>query len=257
MMRRIHTRLAVSNAARRTVADHFPGDYEIVPNGVDVERFRRRSTPPPEMLGDDPLVLFVGRLDPRKGIDRLIRAMALVRRRSPARLVIVGDGPERSRLAAVAAATDVPVTIVGRVSDEALPAYYQAADVVCSPALGGESFGIVLLEAMAAARAVVATRIEGYAELVADAGCARLVEVDDVEALAHEVGVLIDSPDLRRILGAKGAAFVHRYDWSTIAGRLESIYVDLANGTSGQNEYGRPGLNASEASDRFDRPLTR
>jgi phosphatidylinositol alpha-mannosyltransferase len=141
--------------------------------------------------------------------------------------MIVGEGPDRSALAAAAHDAGVNATFAGRVSDDILPAYYQAADVVCSPALGDESFGIVLLEAMAAERPIIATRIEGYAELVGDAGCARLVGIDDQDALAHEIASLLADPGLRRTLGARGAVLVRDYDWSTIAARLESIYMNL------------------------------
>jgi phosphatidylinositol alpha-mannosyltransferase len=232
LMRRIGTRLAVSDAARRTVARDFPGAYEVVPNGIDVDRFRHSAARPAAM--PDPLrfVLFVGRLEPRKGVDRLIRAMTIVQQDAPdARLVIVGDGPDRAALEATARDAGVDVTFTGRVSDDVLPAYYRAAEVVCSPALGGESFGIVLLEAMAAERPIIATRIEGFVELLARSGSARLVDVDDSVALAREITSLLAAPELRRTLGACGAAFVRDYDWSTIARRLESIYLALAEGS--------------------------
>jgi phosphatidylinositol alpha-mannosyltransferase len=152
--------------------------------------------------------------------------MTLVQRRAPdARLVIVGDGPNRTALEATARGAGLDVTFTGRVSDEVLPAYYRAAEVVCSPALGGESFGIVLLEAMAAQRPIVATQIEGYAELVRDAGCARLFAVNDPSALAREITSLLDDSGLCRQLGERGAAFVRRYDWMVIARHLETIYV--------------------------------
>jgi phosphatidylinositol alpha-mannosyltransferase len=154
--------------------------------------------------------------------------MSIVQQHAPdARLVIVGDGPDRGALEAVAREASVEATFTGRVSDDILPAYYRAAEVVCSPALGGESFGIVLLEAMAAERPIVATRIEGYMELLSGSGSARLVEVDDSAALAHEITSLLGAPLLRRALAARGAAFVRDYDWTTIARRLEAIYLTL------------------------------
>ena len=188
LMRRIRTRLAVSGAAQRTVARDFPGRYEIVPNGIDVDRFRAPAARPAAMPDQSRFVLFVGRLEPRKGVDRLIRAMTIVQAHTPdARLVIVGDGPDRGALEALAREAGIGATFAGRVPDGLLPAYYRAADIVCSPALGDESFGIVLLEAMAAERPIVATRIDGYAELLAQAGSARLVAVDDAAALAREI----------------------------------------------------------------------
>jgi phosphatidylinositol alpha-mannosyltransferase len=112
---------------------------------------------------------------------------------------------------------------------------------------------------MAAERPIVATRIEGYEELLADAGTARLAAVDDPSALANEITSLLEAPALCRILGARGRLFAANYDWDTIARRLESIYLNAVSGseTSGQNEYGSCGLNASDASERFERPLTR
>jgi phosphatidylinositol alpha-mannosyltransferase len=238
LMRRISTRLTVSGAARRTVARDFPGDYQILPNGIDVERFRRSTARPAAMPDHLRFVLFVGRLEPRKGADGLIRAMTIVQQHAPdARLVIVGDGPDRAALEATARESGVEVRFTGRVSDDALPAYYQAAELVCSPARGDESFGIVLLEAMAAERPIVATRIEGFTDLLAEAGSARLVDVDDTAALANEITILLDAPELRRTLGMRGGMFVRDYDWTEIAGRLESIYLTLGYAaTSGRNE---------------------
>ena len=151
--------------------------------------------------------------------------------------MIVGEGPDRTRLETAARDASIDAQFTGRVSEDALPSYYLAADVVCSPALGDESFGIVLLEAMAAGRPIVATRIEGYAELLAGAGSARLVEADDPAALAREITLLLDAPELSRTLGARGAAFARGYDWSEVARRLESIYASACRmATSGWNE---------------------
>ena len=229
LMRRVRVRLAVSDAARRTVARHFPGEYEIMPNGINLSRFQQPAARPPDMPQGHPHVLYVGRLEPRKGVDRLIRAMAIVRKHLPAtRLVIVGDGPDRMSLEVAARQADVAAHFVGRVPEAALPGYYQAADLVCSPALGDESFGIVLVEAMAAGRPIVATRIAGYEELVADAGCAKLVAADSPEELAREIAQLIGDPREARALGARGASFAGRYDWPAIASRLVAIYLSLS-----------------------------
>src|SRR5260221_1209152 len=234
LMRRVRPRLAVSESARRTVERHFPGRYEIVPNGIDVNRFCQPGARPAAMPDHLRSVLFVGRLEPRKGVDRLIQAMRSVRRDAgDARLVIVGDGPERGRLTTVAREAGIDAQFMGRVSEAELPSYYQSADVMCSPALGDESFGIVLLEAMAAARPIVATRIEGYAELLAGTGSARLVEADDPAALAREITLLLHAPELGRALGTRGRAFARAYDWSQIARQLESIYASTCGiGTS-------------------------
>ena len=226
LMRRIARRLAVSDAARRTVARHFPGEYDVVPNGIDVARFRAPAARPDEMTGPGPHVLFVGRLEPRKGLEHLIDAMAQLHAQPPGvRLVVVGDGPARASLAARARGEGVDALFAGHVPDERLAAYYRSAEIVCSPAVGGESFGIVLLEAMAAGRPVVATAIAGYAELVGD-GCAgvRLVRPGDPAGIARELIALLRDDGERARLGAQGAAFAARFDWSVVARRLEAIY---------------------------------
>jgi phosphatidyl-myo-inositol alpha-mannosyltransferase len=180
------------------------------------------------MARQRPYVLFVGRLEARKGVDHLIRAMPQVQHRvADVTLVVVGDGPDRERLIALASQAGATVQFLGRIPDEDLPAYFQAADVVCAPALGGESFGIVLLEAMACAKPLVASRIEGYAALVDGAKCARLVAPGDADGLSNELVWLLESEDRRRSLGEHGAAFVRDYDWSTIATRLETVYRRL------------------------------
>ena len=225
LMKRVRARLAVSEAARRTVAEHFPGDYEVVPNAIDVDRFAAPCPRPEAMRTDQRHVLYVGRLEPRKGVDRLVRAMAAVQRRaSDVRLVIVGDGPDRPALESQARELNVDALFAGRVGDASLPGYYQAADIACSPALGDESFGIVLLEAMAAGRPIVATNIAGYAELLESAGCARLADVDSPESLAREICALLENPEPARQMGERGAAAARRYDWSVVAKRLEKIY---------------------------------
>jgi phosphatidylinositol alpha-mannosyltransferase len=225
LIKRVGVRLAVSEAAKRTVADQFPGDYEVVPNAIDVDRFATAAPRPGEMAPDRRHVLYVGRLEPRKGVDRLIHAMATVQQRaSGVQLVIVGNGPDRASLESLARELNVAAIFARNVSDADLPGYYRSADLVCSPALGDESFGLVLLEAMAAGRPIVATNIAGYAELLERTGGARLADVDDPASLAREIFVVLDSPELARTLGQRGALAARLYDWSVIAKRLEEIY---------------------------------
>lgn len=228
LIRRVDVRIAVSEAARRTVAAHFPGDYEIVPNAIDVDAFRAPRRRPPAIVAGTLHVLYVGRLEPRKGVDHVIRAMIDVQRDLPqARLIVVGDGPEREALVALARTTGAQVDFAGRVDDEELPAYVQASDVVCSPATGGESFGIVLLEAMACEKPIVASRIEGYETLVGDADCGTLVPAGDAHAIGAALVSLLGDGNLRRTFGAHGLQAARAYDWPVIARRLDAIYQRL------------------------------
>jgi phosphatidylinositol alpha-mannosyltransferase len=222
IVNRLRARIAVSEAARRTVARFFPGDYEIVPNGVDVERFRLKQ-PRPSLLTHGSTVLCVGRLEPRKGVATLIEAMACVRRELPdVVLVLVGDGPDREALRAFAHGLHVRVEFANSVANDELPAYYQAADVVCAPALGGESFGIVLIEALAAGTPVVASRIDGYVAAAGETPCVRWAAPGDSAALAS---ALITALQTRRTMSPDAALHIaSAYDWTMVAARLLHIY---------------------------------
>jgi phosphatidyl-myo-inositol alpha-mannosyltransferase len=224
LARRLRARIAVSDAAKRTVEPHLPGDYEIVPNGIDVGRFATARDKPAVFAADRRYVLYVGRLEPRKGVETLVRAMPAVQRQASVRLIVAGEGPQRTALEELARRIHADVHFAGRIADLELPAYYRAADIVCSPALGGESFGVVLLEAMAAGKPIVASRIDGYEALVGPIGCARLVAPGDATALAHELGWLLESPARCHELGARGAAAARDFDGEAVARRLEVIY---------------------------------
>jgi phosphatidylinositol alpha-mannosyltransferase len=223
--RRIAARIAVSDAARRTAARYFPGEYEIIPNGIELRRFQTPRPRPARV--DAPAVVCVGRLEPRKGAATLIRAMAEVRRQVPgATLVMVGDGPEAGTLERLARDTAARVTFVGKVPDDELPAYYQSANVVCAPALGGESFGIVLLEALAAGKQVVASRIEGYVSAVGQNRSVTFVAPGDVTSLARALVACLARPD--EAPPDDGVRLAAEHDWARIAERLLAVYRRVA-----------------------------
>jgi phosphatidylinositol alpha-mannosyltransferase len=233
LMARIARRIAVSESARETVAAHFPGTYDVVPNGVDVDALRQPRRPPAVIGEGRRHIVYVGRLEPRKGVEHLVEAMARLRERRPdARLIVVGDGPARPLLESAARERRLDAVFVGRVGDDALPGYFQSADIVCSPALGGESFGIVLLEALACEKPIVATRIDGYAALVGNSGCGRLVPPGDSAALAAALDQLLCDDVERRRCGARGLEVARRYDWAVIARRLEAIYEEARDSRS-------------------------
>src|SRR5262249_30493171 len=142
----------------------------VVPNGVDVERFRPGLAPLDRYRDPTPNVLFVGRHDPRKGLPELVRACArLAREKIAFRLIVVGDGALRGRIERMARAMlGDRVRFEGRVEHVDLPRYYASADIFCSPARGGESFGMVLAEAMASGLPVVASDLPGYRTLLSD-----------------------------------------------------------------------------------------
>jgi phosphatidylinositol alpha-mannosyltransferase len=227
--RKLDGKIAVSNPARDFVHKYFGGEYRIIPNGVDPSRFNP-DNPPMEELADGTLnVLFVGRPDPRKGLEYLIRAMETVRSRtrSGVRLVVVGDGPKRAMYEAMANPQHKDsVLFLGSVSRDMLPRYFSSAHVFCSPATGNESFGIVLLEAMASGVPVVASDIPGYRTVVANGEEGFLTKPSDHEAMAKAILLLLDDAKLREEMGAKGRQKALRYSWANVAEQTEQYYFE-------------------------------
>lgn len=225
--RRLDGRIVVSDAALSFVSRYFPGEFRIIPNGVDVGRFR--DARPLERFKDDKLnVLFVGRLEKRKGLKYLLRAIPTVREHVPnTRFIIVGDGPLRhgyERLVERAGWPDVH--FMGRVPDAALPAYYATADVFCAPNLGSESQGIVLLEALASGAPTVASDIAGYRTVIRDGIEGVLAPPQDHEQLAWAICHLLTSPGERLRLRNLGRLRAEVYSWERVAGRVEAYYLE-------------------------------
>jgi phosphatidyl-myo-inositol alpha-mannosyltransferase len=229
--RKLHGHITVSSAAREFVGEYFPADYRVIPNGIDFPRFNRRY-PPLEHLADDrPTVLFVGRLEKRKGLKFLLRAWPHVLQRHPdARLVVVGRGRPLEgyrRFAARQGWSPADVVFAGYVPAEDLPRYYQSCDVFCAPNTGQESFGIVLLEAMAAGAAIVASDIPGYRDVVANGEQGLLVEPQNSGALADAVCRLLANPELRASMRHAGQTKAQAYDWPRVASEVLDYYSEV------------------------------
>ena len=228
---KLHGKIAVSKPALDYISCHLPGDYRIIPNGIDVEHFSSDG-PKREELTDGKLnILFVGRLEKRKGVGYLLHACARVKKQIPNfRLVIVGPGT-RFRPGYEKLANDMQLDVVftDLVPNTELPAYYRSADIFCAPATGGESFGIVLLEAMASGKPVVATDIEGYASVLTHGEEGLLVPPANKEALALALLSLLDDESLRRQMGAKGKLKAEEYGWANVAQKIMDYYTSLAN----------------------------
>jgi len=232
--RKLHGKIAVSKPARDFVSSYFPDDYDIIPNGIDPERFSP-TVPPIEELSDDKLnILFVGRLEKRKGLRYLLAAYGQVKRELPnTRLIVVGPrvGVRREYERMVSQAGLEDVLFTGYVSEEELPRYYRTCDVFCTPATGEESFGIVLLEAMAAGKPIVATDIEGFATVMTNGVEGLLVPTADEQALASSLIHLLADESLRQEMGARGRRKAEEYSWRNIANRLIDYYAGFLHGT--------------------------
>jgi phosphatidylinositol alpha-mannosyltransferase len=216
MMRRLAISTAVSEEAKRQVTLTFGGECEILPNGVDVPLLAHGPVAP----SGAPAIVFVGRHERRKGLAVLLDAFAGLERN--AELWVIGDGPEQATLRA----RGVPrVHWLGRVTEEEKYACLRGATIACFPALEGESFGVVLLEAMAAGTAVVASDIDGYRTVSrADHDEALLVPPGDTEMLRVGLRDLLDHPDRRARLVAEGARRADEFSMEHLAERFLPLY---------------------------------
>ncbi len=227
--KKLHGLVAVSQPAREFVAEYFPGDFRLIPNGVDFSRFAAPIEPPPQLADGRLNVLFVGRLEKRKGVKHLLRAWNYVRRQfSDARLVVVGEGRPREGYERYAQSRGWDeVVFTGYVSDSDLVRYFQSCDVFCAPSTGQESFGIVLLEAMAAGRPIVASNIPGYDEVVTKDVEGILVEPKNETELATALVRLLADPAKRRKMGRAGQRKARQYSWDKIAQRVLAYYGEV------------------------------
>ncbi|MFL5768049.1 MAG: glycosyltransferase family 4 protein [Actinomycetota bacterium] len=220
--RRVDVRIAVSRAAEAFVAPRIGGPFEIVPNGVDVESFanaRPADLPPCTMM------LFVGRLHPRKGFPDAVRAFAILAPRfADLRLAVIGSGRERNAVDELAPDLRRRVLLLGTLGTERWARYAAVADVFVAPNRGGESFGMILTEAMAAGLPVVASDIAGFDEVVADGVDGILVPPADPPALAAAVGRVLEDPDLAAGLAAAGRKKAESFSWPNVTDRIASLY---------------------------------
>jgi phosphatidylinositol alpha-mannosyltransferase len=224
-MNKIDERIAVSSAARHFVSTYFPGEYRIIPNGVDVD-FYANAKPFPEFRDGKTNILFVGRLEPRKGAMYLLEAYAKLKPTHPnTRLIICSLGPQFGKMRRFVQEKGVQdVFFAGRPDDIDKARFYKTADIFCAPSTGQESFGIVLLEAMAAGCAVVASDIHGYKRVVQRNVSGLLVEPKDPDALADALERLIRDEELRRSLAEAGSRRAPDYDWTHVTTELVGVY---------------------------------
>jgi phosphatidylinositol alpha-mannosyltransferase len=225
-LNRFAARIAVSEPAIEANTRYFQSDWEVIPNGVDVGFFHPNGRKPPEAVCERPRLLFLGRLDPRNGLDQILSAMPRILTAHPrAELVVAGDGPLRPVYEARARSLGASVRFVGKVYDER-PALYAGADLYLCPT-NKASFGITLLEAMACGTPIVGSDISGFRELVRG-GKSLLVPPDDPEAWADAVIRLIRDPGRRAEMSAWGLEKAAQYSWADVSARVLEVYRRVA-----------------------------
>jgi phosphatidylinositol alpha-mannosyltransferase len=237
-------KIAVSKPAMEYARKYVAGDFDIIPNGIDLEHFSPDMPPIPEFRDGKLNIVFIGRLERRKGLDYLLRAYHQVKPEIPdSRLIIIGPGTRlRKKYERWIKHHKVKdVVFIGYVTYTDLPRYYQTADIFCSPATGRESFGIVLIEAMAMGKPVVATSIEGYASVVTHGEEGLLVPPKDSHKLAQALLTLLKDPPLRQKMGEKGKLKAKNYSWEQIAKRVFDYYLKAIS----ESPRRKTGLNAT------------
>jgi phosphatidylinositol alpha-mannosyltransferase len=224
-LEKVTARIAVSEHARVTQVSHLGGEPVIIPNGLYVDRFATAGTRP-DWRGEDGTVAFVGRLgEARKGWPLLAEAFARVAVTKPrVRLLVVGSGDVDVARALLPSAVRDRVTFLGAADDRDKAAALRTADVYVAPNTGGESFGIVLAEAMAAGTVVLASDLPAFRRVLADGVHGVLFESEDVDDLATRLSALLGDPARRASLEAAAGEAVHRFDWSTVAGQVLRVY---------------------------------
>jgi phosphatidylinositol alpha-mannosyltransferase len=223
LIERIDHRIAVSDQARASAARYLPGEYEIIPNGISMPAQATSD-------GRQNTIAYIGRHEPRKGLDVLLRAWPEIRRRTGARLRVIGADPRAVRLTmAREGVADEGVDLLGVVVGEPLTAELAAAKLLVAPALGGESFGMALVRAFGCATPVVASDIPGYAQVLEpDAGV--LVPPGRSEELVTAiVGLLANEPKRRKLGAAARRHALERFAWPALAQRLVNVYEGLVS----------------------------
>ena len=230
---KISARIAVSEEARKLPVEHLGGDPVLIPNGLYVDRFAA-AEPRPEWQGAGGTLCFLGRLDePRKGLPVLLEAWPRIHAFRPdIRLLVAGRGDIEEARRRIPAECRDAVTFLGGISDEDKAAMLASSDVYVAPHTGGESFGIVLAEAMAAGAPVLASELVAFRAVLDGGRLGVLMPVGDADALAREAIALLDDPDRRAALRAAAAVGVRRYDWATVAEEIFAVYeMAVAAGT--------------------------
>ena len=215
---RLAVKTVVSEAARDLISPYLPGEYVLTPNGVESSRFADAE---PLELPPGRKVLFLGRLEKRKGLEVLIQAMARIRDLG-ATLVVAGTGPEERACRNLARDLRVQAEFLGRLADDDLPRAYRSCDIYCAPGLGGESFGIVLIEAMAAGAPVVCSNLPGYRSVAG--GIASMVAPGDAGALADELRRLLTDEPARAAMAKRSRQMSQMFDWTRLAAGVEQVY---------------------------------
>ena len=227
--RKLEGLIAVSTAARNSSSRFFPGNYEVIPNAIDIDLFNPKVEPLPQFADARPKILFLGRFEPRKGLKYLLKALPYIKNEIPNVLfIVVGAGLlGYAYKEYIAKEVEENIHFAGLIPNEERPRYYATCDVYCAPSIGFESFGIVLLEAMASGKPIVASDISGYRTILDNGKQGFLVQPRDHEGIARAIVKILRNPQLAKKMGEEGRKKALQYSWQTITQQVEAYYEKL------------------------------
>jgi len=227
-MEKVSARIAVSDAALTTLREHVGGDALVIPNGVDISSFKN-AKPLEGWPGEGKSLVFLGRVDePRKGLEILVKAFPAIRERHPnLRLLIAGPGDPSHLIASLQPTDAAAVTHLGMIADSDKASVLASGTLYIAPNTGGESFGIVLLEAMASGTPVVASNLEAFARVLRDGHAGMLFNNGDSDSLSAAVNRLLDDPNQQERLVSAGHARAKQFDWKIVANQIVEVYESV------------------------------
>ena len=232
VLEKLTARIAVSEMARQTLKDHFETEAVVIPNGLDTSKFEV-AYKNLDWVGS-PSIGFIGRFDePRKGLEVLIAALPTIVKKFPQIMVLIaGPGEKSEFLKKIDPALHSRLTFLGKLSEEDKVKFFHSIDVYIAPNTGGESFGIILTEAMASGTAILASDIPAFSQLLNYGEFGSLFKSEDSHDLAEKLMYLLGDVDSRHVLATSGLSQSRKYDWSTVAEQILDVYEMVQVGNS-------------------------
>jgi phosphatidylinositol alpha-mannosyltransferase len=251
-LEKISARIAVSEYARRTLVEHLGGDAVVIPNGVDVGFFARAEPNPAWQGADVPgggrgsTIGFIGRIDePRKGLPTLMKALPkILAERPDTRLLVAGRGDEKEAVEDLPQRSRDRVEFLGMVSDRDKARLLRSVDLYVAPNTGGESFGIILVEAMSAGAPVLASDLDAFRQVLDHGAAGDLFPIEDADELAASAVRLLGDPGRLAELRELGSRHVRRFDWSAVGAEILSVYETVTAGAASVAADERTGFRA-------------
>jgi len=231
-MNRLDGKITVSASAKEYVQKHFSGDFTVIPNGIDLDFLSQKTEPLNQYMDNKFNILFLGRLEKRKGLQYLLKAYIELKKKYDIRLIIIGPGNlDKQSMKLIKSINSADIVCTGAITDQyEKRMYYQTADLFCAPNTGNESFGIVLAEAMACGIPVVASNINGFKNVIEHGKNGFLFEPNSVSSIYNYIELLITNNDLRNTIAENGQLKVKEFNWNKLVDKILDCYEKAKNG---------------------------